>query len=99
MTGVQTCALPILICGATCVVLVVTRSICPDNKSSVIAGVPRYGMCTIFVPDMVSTSSVARCNDVPTPVEPKLILPGCALANAISDFKSRAGTDACVTST
>ena len=43
--------------------------------------------------------SPEMCDWMPLPPEPKLSLPGCDLASAISSFTFFAGTDGCTTST
>ena len=40
-------------------------------------------------------SSPARCGEEPLPPEAKLSVPGLALASAISDWRSVAGTEGC----
>src|SRR5712691_1299645 len=42
--------------------------------------VPLYGTCTMSMPAVCFSSSVVRCAAAPMPEEPKLILPGLALA-------------------
>jgi hypothetical protein len=49
--------------------------------SAVSAGaVPLNGMCTMSMPVVCLSSSVVRCAAAPMPEEPKLTLPGLALA-------------------
>ena len=51
------------------------------------------------MPARVLNSSSAKCAPVPLPPEPKLILPGCALASVISSPMLRACTEGWTTTT
>ena len=58
-----------------------TRSWISFAIRAVSAGaVPLYGTCTMSIPAVCFSSSVVRCAAAPMPEEPKLILPGLALA-------------------
>jgi hypothetical protein len=57
------------------------------------------GMCSMLVPVMPRKSSITICVPTPAPAELYVSLPGCALARAMSSFRSRAGSPFLATST
>ena len=74
-------------------------SMCPLITSDSAAAAPLYGTCTISIPAFILKSSMERCGDAPTPEEPKLTLPGCALAYATNSFRVRIGIEGCTMKT
>ena len=68
------------------------RSMRPPSRSVTAGPVPRYGTCSISMPAICMNSAPERCDAEPTPDEPKLSLPGLALAWAISSAVLRTGS-------
>src|SRR5256885_13594261 len=54
---------------------------------------PLYGTCTISARARMRNSSPARCDELPTPAEAKLSVPGFAFASAISSRTVRTGVE------
>src|SRR6476661_8530244 len=57
---------------------------CPPITSASAGAAPLYGTCTMSMCVIDLSNSIERCGDAPTPDEPKLSLPGFALALAIT---------------
>src|SRR5207237_1386033 len=72
---------------------------CPPMRSVIIGAPPRYGTWIILTPAIILNSSPAICEVEPVPYEASVILPGSALASAISSGMVLAGTDGLVTIT
>ena len=75
-------------------------SICASPAATAMSAgaAPLYGTCVMLMPAIILNSSPARWPVPASPEEPKLIVPGFALASAISSFTEAAGSAGCTIS-
>src|SRR5258705_7337914 len=88
---------PDLMCGCCGVSASNMSCTCPPATSAAPGALPLYGTCWIGAPVTVLKSSPTRCGAPPDPDDAKLILPGLALASAITSATDFAGTCALIT--
>ena len=68
----------------------------PPPSTASAGAVPLYGMCCIFTPVIISSSSTPTCPTDPLPEEPYCTCPGRARASAIRPRMSFTGTEGCI---
>ena len=73
-------SVPAAICGVTTSAGENIMSMRPPRRSVTAGPVPRYGTCSMSMPAICANSAPDRCEAEPAPDEPKVSLPGFALA-------------------
>ena len=74
-------------------------SIWPPSSAAEEGPLPRNGTWVICTPARLAKASAGMCEEPPTPLDPKVRLPGSALASAMNSPRFLAGTFGLITIT